>query len=199
MFQRFALAAAVAAVFQFLAFSAAHAQRPRPPEGPLISGYLCCNMRTYGKQISDINYADEGTAVVAAGSPARITGYEQRWFDLDLGGRPQRLKNDYSRDIGPIAFAQRYVVTEDPKIKLAGYPEKTRAAIAAMKVTPGMTREQVLMALGYPVSIENPSLDAPVWRFWLDAWTEYQVLFDPSGVVKTISADPATLARVAIP
>ncbi len=63
-------------------------------------------------------------------------------------------------------------MAEDPKVKLAGYPEKTRAAIAAMKVTPGMTREQVLMALGYPISSENPKLDAPVWRYWLDTWAE---------------------------
>ncbi|MEJ7687695.1 MAG: acyltransferase family protein [Variovorax sp.] len=196
MFQRFALAAAVAAI---LPFTAAQAQRPGAPDGPMISGYLCCNMRSYGKQISDINYADEGTTVVAVGTPARITGYERQWFDLDLDGRPQRLKNDYSRDIPPIAFAQRYVVGDDPRLKLAGYPEKTRAAIAAMKVAPGMTRTQVLMALGYPVSSENPSLDAPVWRYWLDTWTEFQVQFDPAGVVKAISGDPAPLARVAMP
>ncbi|RZL94566.1 MAG: outer membrane protein assembly factor BamE [Variovorax sp.] len=196
MFQRLALAAVLAAT---LPLSAAHAQRPPPPQGPLISGYLCCNMRTYGKQISDINYDDAGTSIVAVGTPARIAGYDYRWVDMDIAGRPQRLKNDYSRDIPTIAFAQRYVVTEDPKLKLAGYPEKVRSAIAAMKVTTGMTREQVLMALGYPVSSENPTLDAPTWRYWLDTWTEFQVVFDPNGLVKSISGEPGTLAQVALP
>lgn len=196
MFQRLALAAVLAAT---LPMSAAHAQRPAPPQGPMLNGYLCCNMRTYGKQISDINYAEEGTSIVAAGTPARVTGYDFRWFDMDVGGRPQRLKNDYSRNIPTAAFAQRYVVTEDPKAKLAGYPEKTRAAIAAMKVTPGMTREQVLMALGYPISSENPQLEAGVWRYWLDAWSEYQVVFEADGTVKNIVADPATLTRVSLP
>lgn len=196
MFQRFALAAILAAT---LPLSAAHAQRPAPPQGPLIQGYLCCNMRSYGKQISDINYDEQGMSIVAAGTPARITGYDFRWVDLDVGGRPQRLKNDYSRDLTNIAFGQRYVVTEDPKTKLAGYPEKTRQAIAAMKVTPGMTREQVLMALGFPVSSENPKLDAPVWRYWLGTWAEYQVMFEPGGTVKSIVADPATLSRVSLP
>jgi hypothetical protein len=196
MFQRFALAAVLAAT---LPLSAAHAQRPAPPQGPMLQGYLCCNMRSYGKQISDINYDEQGMSIVAVGTPARITGYDFRWVDLDVGGRPQRLKNDYSRDLTNIAFGQRYVVTEDPKIKLAGYPEKTRQAIAAMKVTPGMTREQVLMALGYPVSSENPKLDAPLWRYWLDTWAEYQVVFEPGGTVKNVVASPATLNRVSLP
>lgn len=165
----------------------------------MISGFLCCNLRTTGSKISDINYDEQGTRMVAAGTPLRITGYEQRWTSVDLNGKPQRIMNDYSRDIAPIPFAQRYVVTEDPKLKLAGYPEKTRNAIMASKVIPGMTREQVVMAMGYPVTSENPRFDAPVWRFWLDSWTEFQVSFDPSGTVKAVTADPATLARVTIP
>ena len=44
-----------------------------------------------------------------------------------------------------------------------------------------MTREQVAIALGYPVSSENPDLEAPVWRYWLDSFTEFQVEFDGSG------------------
>jgi len=196
MFQRFALAAVLAAT---LPLSAAHAQRPAPPQGPMTDGYLCCNMRSYGKQISDINYDEQGMSILAVGTPARITGYDFRWVDLDVGGRPQRLKNDYSRDIPTTSFGQRYIVAQDPKIKLAGYPEKTRAAIAAMKVTPGMTREQVLMALGYPISSENPKLDAPVWRYWLDTWAEYQVVFGAGGVVDKVVADPAVLTRVSLP
>ena len=196
MLQRFALAAVLAAT---LPLSAAHAQRPAPPQGPLVEGYLCCNMRSYGKQISDINYDEQGMSILAVGTPARITGYDFRWVDLDVGGRPQRLKNDYSRNMSTVSFGQRYVVTEDPKARLAGFPEKTRAAIQAMKVIPGMTREQVLMALGYPVGSENPSLEAPVWRYWLDTWAEYQVVFEPGGTVKTVVADPATLNRVSLP
>ncbi|MGK6307569.1 cell envelope protein SmpA [Variovorax sp. DT-64] len=196
MLQRFALATLLAAT---LPLSAAHAQRPAPAQGPMTDGYLCCNMRSYGKQISDINYDEQGMSIVAVGTPARITGYDFRWVDLSVGGLPQRLKNDYSRDIPSIPFGQRYVVTEDPKIKLAGYPEKTRAAIAGMKVVPGMTREQVLMSLGYPISSENPKLDAPVWRYWLDTWAEYQVVFGAGGVVDKVVADPAVLSRVSLP
>ncbi|WP_431111549.1 cell envelope protein SmpA [Variovorax paradoxus] len=197
MFKRLAAAALLAATVG--SATVAHAQRPSPPQGPLISGYLCCNMRTYGNSISDINYDEQGTSIVAVGTPARITAYDFRWFNLDLAGKPQRIKNDYSRNITLIDFAKRYVVTEDPKQKMAGFPPAIRDAILAVKVMPGMTREQVLMAVGYPVAGENPSLDAPTWRYWRDSWSEYQVNFDEKGLVKSVLGDPVALSRVLAP
>jgi hypothetical protein len=194
MLKRLAAAALLAATV--VPVSVVHAQRPSPPPGPLVSGFLCCNMRTYGDSISDINYDEQGTRIVAVGTPARITAYDFRWFNLDLAGKPQRIKNDYSRNIPLPAFARRYVVTEDPKQKMAAFPPAVRDAILAGKVMPGMTREQVLMAIAYPVASENPSLDAPVWRYWRDSWSEFQVQFDEKGIVKAVVGDPVALSRV---
>ncbi|ATA55888.1 cell envelope protein SmpA [Variovorax boronicumulans] len=195
MVQRLAAAALLAAT-TILYATVAHAQRPSPPPGPLTDGFLCCNMRTYGDSISDINYDEQGTSIVPVGTPARITAYDFRFFNLDLAGKPQRIKNDYSRNITLIDFAKRYVVTEDPKRKIAGFPPAVGAAILAGKVMPGMTREQVLMALGYPVASENPSLDAPVWRYWRDSWSEFQVNFDAQGLVKDVAGNAVALSRV---
>ena len=195
MVQRLAAAALLAAT-TILSATAVHAQRPSPPPGPLTDGFLCCNMRTYGDSISDINYDEQGTSIVPVGTPARITAYDFRFFNLDLAGKPQRIKNDYSRNITLIDFAKRYVVTEDPKRKIASFPPAMGAAILAGKVMPGMTREQVLMALGYPVASENPSLDAPVWRYWRDSWSEFQVNFDAQGLVKDVAGNAVALSRV---
>ena len=52
------------------------------------------------------------------------------------------------------------------------------------------------MAIGYPVASENPSLDAPTWRYWRDSWSEFQVQFDERGLVKTVVGDPVALSRV---
>ncbi|SCX61290.1 outer membrane protein assembly factor BamE [Variovorax sp. EL159] len=194
MLKRLAAAALLAATA--LPATIVHAQRPSPPPGPMLDGFLCCNMRTYGESISDINYDEQGTRIVAVGTTARITGYDFRWFSLDLGGKPQRIKNDYSRNITLPEFAQRYVVTTDPKQKMAAFAPAVRDAILAAKVMPGMTREQVLMAIGYPVASENPSLDAPTWRYWRDSWSEFQVNFDDKGLVKTVVGDAVALSRV---
>jgi hypothetical protein len=197
MLKRLAAAALLAATV--LPATVVHAQRPAVPQGPMTNGYLCCNMRTYGSSISDINYDEQGTSIVAVGTPTRITDYNMRWFEASIAGKPQKIKNDYSRSIPMPAFAQRYVVTEDPKQKMAAFAPAIRDAILAAKVMPGMTREQVLMAIGYPVAGENPSLDAPMWRYWRDSWSEYQVTFDEKGLVKSVIGDPVALSRVLAP
>jgi hypothetical protein len=163
---------------------------------PMPEGYLCCNLRSDGRWISDINYAESGKRVIAAGTPAKVTGYGRYRVHVDLGGSRQSIGNDYSRDLDMGAFAQRYVVAQDPTAKLAAYPPKVREAITAMRVAPGMTKEQVLMAVGYPVTSENPTLDAKIWRYWLGSFAEFQVVWDGDGRVKDIVTDAKTRSLV---
>lgn len=126
------------------------------------------------------------------GSPAKVTGHGRYRVLVDLAGSHQAIGNDYSRDLGLGTFAQRYIVTQDPKQKLAGYSAAHREAIISARLMRGMTREQVLMAVGYPVSSENPMLESNIWRFWRDSFNEFQVHFDDQGRVKEISTDPMT-------
>lgn len=195
MLQRLALAAFCAATFAAaLAIPPALAQRPAFT-GPALSGYLCCNMRSYGNSVSDINY-DEAAQRLPLGAPVQVTAYDYRWFDAVVDGKVQRFKNDYSRDVKMADFAQRYVVAEDPRLKLAGWAPAVREAVVAGRLLPGMTREQVRMALGWPVSSENPQPDAPVWRYWTDSFSEYVVAFDAEGKVRKVSGAPAAVERV---
>jgi len=155
-------------------------------------GFLCCNMRTDGSWISDINYAENGKRVIPLGTPLKATGYGRSRVYVELPEGKQAIGNDYSRDLSLPDFAKRYVVAEDPKKKLAGYPPKIRKAIETARLMPGMTREQVLMSVGYPVSSENPHLDANVWRFWLSSFAEFQVVFGPDNRVREITTDAQT-------
>ena len=171
------------------------AQRPPSPASAQPEGFLCCNMRTDGKWIRDSNYADNGQRMVPLGSPAKVTGYGRYRVHVTLDGTSQSIGNDYSREIPMEAFAKRYVVADDPRVKLAAYPAKIREAVQAGRVTRGMTREQVLMSLGYPIASENPQLEAATWRYWQSSFAEYQVVFDNAGRVKEVVADP-TLKRL---
>lgn len=155
-----------------------------------FDGFLCCNMRTTGDWISDSNYNDSGQRVVPLGTPTKVTGYGRYRVLVTIDGKRQAIGNDYSRDISLENFAKRYVVTEDPRAKLATYPAKQRDAIQAGLVGRGMTREQVLMSVGYPIASENPRLEAPTWRYWISSFSEFQVAFDDAGRVKDVIADP---------
>lgn len=162
------------------------------PAQPQPEGFTCCNLRTDGSWISDANYAESGKKMIPAGTPAKVTGYGRYRVHIDMGGQKQSIGNDYSRDLEMGAFAQRYIVTEDPKVKLASWPPAIQAAVKAAKVMVGMTKDQVLMSVAYPMTSENPSLDAPVWRYWLSSFAEFQVVWDDKGRVKEITTDPQT-------
>lgn len=183
MIVRFALAALVATAVPAVLAQAL----PQPAEG-----FLCCNLRTDGKWISDINYAENGKRVIPAGTPVKATGYGRYRVYIDTPDGKQAIGNDYSRDLDLTAFAQRYIVAQDPKATIAGYAPRIRKAIETQRLVPGMTREQVLMAVGYPVSSENPQLDARIWRFWLSSFAEFQVVFGADDRVKEITTDAQT-------
>jgi hypothetical protein len=163
-----------------------------------FTGYLCCNMRTDGSWISDINYAENGKTVIPAGTPVKVVGYGRHRVNVEIGGKKQSIGNDYSRDLAPEVFAKRYVVPENPSDKLAQYPKPIQEAITSMRLAKGMSREQVLMAVGYPVSSENPNLDAKIWRYWLSSFAEFRVRFDDQGLVSAIEAEPDTRDRVVV-
>jgi hypothetical protein len=163
----------------------------------LGEGFLCCNVRTDGKDwISDSNYLEEKSAVLAVGTPLKHDGFGRQRVHVRIDGKRFSLGNDYSRDLKLEDFARRWIVKEDPKAKIAGFPPAIRAAILGFKVAPGMTREQVLMAVGYPMSSENPSLDANEWKFWLHSFSPYTVKFNAAGRVAEVEAEPAVLAQV---
>ena len=168
------------------------------PVAAAESGYLCCNLRSDGAWISDSNYAESGKTVVPFGTPVKVTGFGRYRVLVEIGGRPQAIGNDYSRDLPMEAFARRYVVAEDPRRVVAALPDRIRRAIESARVTSGMTRGEVAMAIGWPISSETPHLDARVWKYWLWSFSPYDVVFGPDGRVQRVETDPETRARVVI-
>ncbi len=159
-------------------------------------GFLCCNMRTDGKWISDINYEESSKHMIPYGTPLTFKGFGRNRVEVEINGKSQWLGNDYSRDLDREVFAQRYIVDRDPRQAVATASPKIRQAVESAKVTTGMSRAQVAMAVGYPVSSENPDLNANRWRFWLWSFSPFTVVFDDQGRVTTVEADADTLPKV---
>jgi hypothetical protein len=161
-----------------------------------FAGFLCCNMRTDGAWISDINYDENGKKIIPAGTPVKVTGYGHYRVKVDINGKSQALGNDYSRDLALDVFAKRYVVADDPAAKIAAYPKKIQDAIAHAQIVLGMTREQVMMSVGYPVSSENHNLEDKTWRFWISSFQEFRVRFDDNGRVTNVEGDGDAKSKV---
>jgi hypothetical protein len=161
-------------------------------------GFLCCNMRTDGAWISDINYDENAKKMIPVGTPTKVTGYGRYRVKLDIDGKSQAIGNDYSRDLDLETFAKRFVVADDPKLKIAGYPKNIQNAINSARLVKGMSREQVMMSVGVPVSSENHNLDDKTWRFWLTSFSEFRCKFDDHGRLVDVEGDGDVRSKVLI-
>lgn len=59
-----------------------------------------------------------------------------------------------------------------------------RKGIEAGKALPGMSKQGVMVALGYPAKHATPSLESNSWTYWGGRMDNYRVEFDESGKVK---------------
>ena len=168
-----------------VAFAAA-ALAPLAQAQELLEGYTCCNLHYDKDWISDANWRQ--LPMIPAGTRIKVLNYG--WNNratVVIEAREMRLGHDYGRNEEKLdQWVSKIVVKEDPKARLARYPDKVRKAIASGNVIPGMTREQVIMAVGYPPTHKTPDLNAPVWNHWASRAGRYEVHFTDKGVVDKI-------------
>ncbi|MBC8022436.1 MAG: hypothetical protein H7Y14_04915, partial [Burkholderiales bacterium] len=119
-----------------------------------------------------------------AGVKIKVLDYGSNRAFVEIDGKTMRIGQDYGRREETLQqFIEKLVVKNDPRAKIAKYPEKVRNAIHEGHVIPGMTREQVIIAAGYPPSHRTPSLESSVWNMWGSRTGRYEVHFNPRGTV----------------
>jgi len=156
-----------------------------------ITGYACCNLHHEGDWISDSNYAQ--LPFIPAGTPITVKSISGYRAYVDVEGRPMRMGLDYGRvQETTEQWVYKLVVQDDPKKKLASYPPAVREAIRSGRLMNGMTKEQVIMSVGYPQTDENPRLDTPYWRYWWSSFGPYSIHWS-GNKVKKIEGHPETV------
>lgn len=50
----------------------------------------------------------------------------------------------------------------------------------------GMTKDEVLLSLGYPPAHQTPSLSSTQWRYWQNRFNTFILRFDENGIVEKI-------------
>jgi hypothetical protein len=160
---------------------------------PVTARYLCCNLHTESDWFSDGNFYVG--RLYPAGTPITLKDTRRGVAFFEVDGRPMRLGQEYGRQQESFdKFLDKYLVTADPRAKLASAPPAVRQAIQASRLTKGMTKEQVLMSIGYPPTHGTASLDAAEWKYWYNRFTTYVVLFDQQGRLREIVAEPGMRA-----
>ncbi len=148
--------------------------------------YTCCNLRYEDPtQISDANYS-VGT-ILPFGSPASVTGMTGKAVTFSAGSGRYTVTQSYggAQETAQQFFAKILVET-DPHTRFATYSPSVQAAIRDGRVERGMTREQVILSLGYPPTHRTASTDATTWVYWYNRWVTYNVQFGTDGQVSQI-------------
>jgi hypothetical protein len=158
-------------------------------------GFACCNLHYDGDWISDVNYAE--LPMIPAGTPIEVVSYGRHRANVLVDGRSMHLGHDYGRDQESLeAWVAKIVVDQDPRRRIGGYPPAVRDAIEQGKVMVGMTREQAIASIGYPLTSENLSLNATLWRVWRSRRGEYHLNFREDGRVASITGDDDVTSQV---
>jgi hypothetical protein len=151
-------------------------------------GFACCDLHYNKDWINDYNYSD--LPLIPAGTPVEVVNYGHYRANIKVDGKPLRLGQDYGREVETLdQYVKKIIVNEDPRPRIAAYPAAIQEAIRQGKVMVGMTREQCIVAVGYPMPSENVSMDAPTWRMWRSSSGEYRLYFGPDGRLNKVSAD----------
>jgi hypothetical protein len=161
---------------------------PPPGSGLPRQGYACCNLHYEKDWINDGNYAE--LPMIPAGTPIEVLSYGRNRAYVKVDGKPMRLGHDYGRDQETLeVWVNKIVVSEDPRPRIQSYPQAVRDAIQAGKLIVGMTREQAIVAIGYPLTSENGPLDSPMWKMWRSTRGEYDLNFRADGRLASVTGD----------
>jgi hypothetical protein len=159
------------------------------------NGFACCVLHYSRDWINDGNYAE--LPMIPAGTPIEVLSYGSNRAYIKVDGKPMRLGHDYGRDQESLeAWVNKIVVNNDPRARIATYAPPIQAAIREGKVLVGMTREQAIASIGYPLTSENVSLDAPMWRIWRSSRGEYDLNFGADGRIKSVTGDDGVTGLV---
>ncbi len=156
---------------------------------PLVNQvrYLCCNLHYEKPEITDMNYLRG--KVIPFGTRVEIREVGTHRVDFETAGHP-RISLVLKQGAGELTMEQyldRIFLVDDPyarfpklagDAKAAAEADRTRRMMEEGTVTVGMTREQVLTALGYPPAHRTPRLDAGVWTYWVAPDDTFEVFFD---------------------
>jgi hypothetical protein len=149
----------------------------------LLAGYTCCNLHYDRDRISDVNWTH--APMIPAGAPIRVLGYLPNEAQVEIDGRPFVIAHEYGRKQESVEqFMRKIVVPASPRPKIEGWPEPVRKAVQNGTVINGMTREQVIVSVGYPPTHRTPSLDANLWQHWQSRAGRFEVYWGADGKVE---------------
>lgn len=150
----------------------------------------CCNIHYETDDINDANYFVGST--IPPGTPVQVQAMGSDSVTFTANGKKLSLHHRYGTAQESLQqYVNKILVADDPKTRLASFSRSAQQAIHEGRVEKGMTKEQVIMSLGYPPTHRTASTNDSEWTYWYNRWVSYKVQFDNQGVVANVIGRPA--------
>jgi len=144
-------------------------------------------------KISSVNYQLRG-GLLPWGTEVRVIRVLRNSLLFEVVGKGMRYRYEFhrkTRQSVPLAEHLGRVFLESPdnlKLQVAGMSEVDKDGIYEGRVKPGMSREAVLIAVGYPPEFANRQalLSDRDWSYWISRFSKMVVSFGRDGRVRRI-------------
>jgi hypothetical protein len=136
------------------------------------------------KRLYSVNYQQPGLIPRCTRVVIKSVDSKAMKFRLaDGGAEYEYIFHNSLRDSVP-KHLDKYFGASCDKAKVQQMSKADQDGIAAGRVAEGMTRDGVILAIGYPPEHATPSLEANAWRYWKNRFGTMLVHFEGDKVVR---------------
>ena len=160
---------------------------PPPPVDPNASHPLRANPVVYtlvnlhpdedDQELSSVNYQDDGFIPLCTAIRVTFMNTEELRFTVLASGRAYRYVFHDTLKVPPGEHVARFFGTACDPGMVATLPAIDQQGIREGRAKVGMSKEGVLLAIGYPPEHATPSLEADQWRYWQGLLDTFVVVF----------------------
>lgn len=156
------------------------------------ASFACCNLHYQDEWISDENLW--GLPFIPAGTPIAIREYGRNRIHVLVDGRQMTIGHDYGRkQETKEQLVAKLVVKDDPSKLIASYSPAIQEAIRSGKLLRGMSKQQVILSLGFPRPDLTTSLDSPVWKYSTADDGDVELIWGTDGLLSELKAEEKEL------
>ncbi len=159
-------------------------------KGPVymkVNIHYQCNARDC--KASYANYTDpgEGHKILAVNTLVEIKKWGRKGFIIVNRSNKNEVYFEYHKARMQMSI-EKYLqnITSPSKISLNNLSEEDKEGIKKGRASRGMTKNGVMMALGYPAVHKTPSLKSNKWIYWTNRFGTIAVNFDNNGIVTSV-------------
>jgi len=134
------------------------------------------------KRLYSVNYQLD--SLMPACTQVKILSVTNKRMEFEAGGtRYEYVFHDTMKD--PVAkHLDKYFGTACPRKKIDSLTGVNKQGFKEGRILPGMTKDAVVLAAGYPPEHATPSLESNTWKYWRNKFATHSVVFQGGKVAK---------------